>query len=94
MRLTPETLEEKGIDLVQYAKDLAEVLSNIDKKINEIADRWEEFEQEEYFDRYTMIKENFDELPEVVNELGKIIIQVAETYVKIDEELQRQFQSN
>ena len=70
IRVTPETLETEGNDLIGYGGDLADILSSIDSKINEIIDGWDGLAQDAYFDMYTSMKESLDKFPELVNSLG------------------------
>ena len=50
IRVTPETLNSQGNDLIGYSGDLADILSNIDSKINEIIDGWDGLAQDAYYD--------------------------------------------
>ena len=89
--VTPETLETEGNDLIGYGGDLADILSSIDSKINEIIDGWDGLAQDAYFDMYTSMKESLDKFPELVNSLGEATVSSAQAFASVDEELQSSF---
>lgn len=91
IRVTPETLETEGNDLIGYGGDLADILSLIDGKINEIIDGWDGLAQDAYFDMYTSMKESLDKFPELVNSLGEATVSSAQAFASVDEELQSSF---
>ena len=91
IRGTPETLETEGNDLIGYGGDLADILSSIDSKINEIIDGWDGLAQDAYFDMYTSMKESLDKFPELVNSLGEATVSSAQAFASVDEELQSSF---
>ena len=91
IRVTPETLETEGNDLIGYGGDLADILSSIDTKINEIIDGWDGLSQDAYFDMYTSMKESLDKFPELVNSLGEATVSSAQAFASVDEELQSSF---
>lgn len=91
IRVTPETLNSQGKDLVSYAGDLQEILDSIDAKINEIAEGWDGLSQDAYFDLYSTLKESLKQFPESVNSLGEATISAAEAFSEVDETLQSSF---
>lgn len=91
IRVTPETLESEGNDLIGYGGDLADILSSIDTKINEIIDGWDGLAQDAYFDMYTTMKDSLDKFPELVNSLGEATVSSAQAFASVDEELQSSF---
>ena len=93
IRVTPETLNSQGNDLIGYAGELADVLNNIDSKINEIIDGWDGLAQDAYFDMYTTMKQSLDKFPELVNSLGEATVSAAEAFGVLDEQLQSGFKS-
>ena len=93
IRVTPETLNSQGNDLIGYAGDLSDILSSIDSKINEIIDGWEGLAQDAYFDMYTTMKQSLDKFPELVNSLGEATVSSAEAFASVDEQLQGGFKS-
>lgn len=56
IRVTPETLNTQGNDLIGYAGDLSDILSSINTKIGEIIDGWDGLAQDAYFDMYSTMK--------------------------------------
>lgn len=93
IRVTPETLEAEGNDLIGFGGDLADILSNIDAKINEIVDGWDGLSQDAYFDMYTTMKESLDKFPELVNSLGEATVASAQAFASVDEELNNSFKN-
>lgn len=93
IRVTPETLNSQGNDLIGYAGDLSDILSSIDSKINEIIDGWDGLAQDAYFDMYTTMKQSLDKFPELVNSLGEATVSAAEAFSSVDEQLQSGFKS-
>ncbi len=93
IRVTPETLSSQGNDLISYASDLADILSSIDAKINEVIDGWDGLAQDAYFDMYSTMKESLDKFPELVNSLGEATVSSAEAFASVDEQLQGSFKS-
>ena len=93
IRVTPETLESKGNDLVGYAGDLSDILSSIDSKISEIIDGWDGLSQDAYFDMYTTMKQSLDKFPELVNSLGEATVSAEQAFGSVDEQLQSGFKS-
>lgn len=91
IRVTPETLSEQGNAVIQYSEDLAEILSSIDSKINEIIDGWDGLAQDAYFDMYGTMKESLDKFPELVNSLGQATVAAADAFSSVDEELKNSF---
>lgn len=91
IRVTPETLESQGNDLIGYGGDLADILQQIDTKINEIIDAWDGLAQDAYFDMYTSMKDSLDKFPELVNSLGEATVSAAQAFATVDEELQSSF---
>ena len=94
IRVTPETLNTQGNDLVGYAGDLSDILLSIDSKINEIVDGWDGLSQDAYFDMYSTMKANLDKFPELVDSLGQATISSAEAFSSVDEQLQTGFNSS
>lgn len=93
IRVTPETLNSQGQDLIGYASDLAEILSSVDTKINEIIEGWDGLAQDAYFDMYSTMKESLDKFPELVDALGQATTGAAEAFSTVDEQLQSGFKS-
>lgn len=91
IRVTPETLESEGNDLIGYSGDLADILELIDNKITEIIDGWDGLAQDAYFDMYTTMKESLDKFPELVDSLGDATVSAAQAFANVDEELQSGF---
>lgn len=91
IRVTPETLDGQGDDLVGYAGDLTDILSSIDTKINEIIDAWDGLAQDAYYNMYTEMKESLDKFPELVDSLGQATKAAAEAFGTVDEELKNSF---
>lgn len=93
IRVTPETLESQGNELIGYAGDLSDILSSIDSKISEIIDGWDGLSQDAYFDMYTTMKQSLDKFPELVNSLGEATVSSAQAFSSVDEQLQSGFKS-
>lgn len=93
IRVTPETLETQGNDLIGYAGDLSDTLSSIDAKITEIIDGWDGLSQDAYFDMYTTMKQSLDKFPELVQSLGESTVSSAQAFSSVDEQLQSGFKS-
>lgn len=93
IRVTPETLESQGNDLIGYAGDLSDILNNIDSKINEIIEGWDGLSQDAYFDMYTTMKQSLDKFPELVESLGDATVSAAQAFGSVDEQLQSGFKS-
>ena len=93
IRVTPETLNSQGNDLIGYAGDLADILSSINTKINEIIDGWDGLAQDAYFDMYNTMKESLDKFPELVNALGEATVSSAEAFSSVYEQLRDGFKS-
>lgn len=93
IRVTPETLNTQGNDLIGYAGDLKDILSSIDSKINEIIDGWDGLSQDAYYDLYSTMKQSLDQFPELVNSLGEATVSSAEAFSSVDEQLQSSFKS-
>ena len=93
IRVTPETLNTQGNDLIGYASDLQDVLKSIDSKITEIIDAWDGLAQDAYYDMYTTMKTSLDQFPELVDSLGQATTAAAEAFSSVDEELQSSFNS-
>lgn len=91
IRVTPETLESQGNELIGYGGDLADILSSIDAKINEISDGWDGLSQDAYFDMYTTMKASLDKFPELVNSIGEATVSAAQAFASVDEELRSSF---
>lgn len=93
IRVTPEELSTQGGDLIGYAGDLSEILTQIDSKINEIIGGWDGLAQDAYFDMYTTMKESLNQFPTLVESLGQATQGAAEAFSTVDSELQSGFQS-
>ena len=93
IKVTPETLNTQGGDLIAYAGNLSETLASIDGKINEIIGGWDGLAQDSYFDMYTTMKQSLDKFPELVEALGKATTAAAEAFSTVDEQLQSSFKS-
>ncbi len=91
IRVTPETLDAQGKDLINYAVDLSDILKTIDGKINEIIGGWDGLAQDAYFDMYTNMKESLDQFPQLVDTLGQATCGAAEAFSNVDETLQSSF---
>lgn len=93
IRVTPETLESQGNDLIGYAGDLSDILGSIDAKISEIIDGWDGLSQDAYYDMYTTMKQSLDKFPELVESLGEATVSAAQAFGSVDEQLQSGFKS-
>lgn len=93
IRVTPEELSTQGGDLIGYAGELSDILSQIDAKINEIIGGWDGLAQDAYFDMYTTMKESLNQFPTLVESLGQATQGAAEAFSTVDSELQSGFQS-
>ncbi len=91
IRVTPETLDQQGSDLVQKADDLKEILAATESKINEIIDGWDGLAQDAYYNMYTEMKQSLDQFPELVRSLGEGTKGAAKAYAEMDEQLQSSF---
>ncbi|MEG0091906.1 MAG: WXG100 family type VII secretion target [Oscillospiraceae bacterium] len=93
IRVTPETLNTQGNDLINYSGDLADILKSIEAKISEIIDGWDGLSQDAYFEMYTTMKQSLDKFPELVKSLGDATVSTAEAFSSVDEQLQSGFKS-
>lgn len=91
IRVTPETLERQGNDLIGYAGNLSEILEHINKKIRDIIDGWDGLAQDAYFEMYENMKKSLDEFPKLVESLGMATVSSAEAFASVDNELQGRF---
>lgn len=93
VRVTPETLNSQGNELIGYAGDLADILSSINTKVGEITDGWDGLAQDSYFSMYETMKESLDKFPELVDALGNATVSAAEAFSSVDETLRDSFKS-
>ena len=93
IRVTPETLNSQGNELIGYAGDLRDILSSIESKINEIIDGWDGLAQDSYFEMYSTMNESLKQFPELVDSLGQATVSSAEAFSSVDEQLQSSFKS-
>lgn len=93
IRVTPETLDAQGKDLVGFAGELAEILQKIDNKIGDIIGSWDGLAQDAYFDMYSTMKQSLDQFPTLVESLGTATSSAAEAFASVDEQLQSGFAS-
>lgn len=91
IRVTPELLNSQGQELIDYAGDLAYILSSVDTKINEIIEGCDVLAQNAYFDMYTTMKNSLDKVPKLVDALGQVTTSVAGAFCTVDEQLQSGF---
>ncbi|GKU27259.1 hypothetical protein CFOLD11_40860 [Clostridium folliculivorans] len=91
IRVTPETLNGEGNDLIGYAGDLSDILKTIDSKVHEIIDGWDGLAQDAYFEMYTTMKQSLDKFPELVDTIGKATVSAAQAFANVDEQLQSGF---
>ncbi len=93
LRVTPETLDKQGNDLIGFAGELNEIMGKVDKKINEIVDGWDGLAQDAYFEMYQTMKQSLEKFPELVDALGQATVSAAQAYSGVDEQLQGSFKS-
>ena len=93
IRVTPETLESQGNELVGFAEELNTILQSIDAKIGEIDGSWDGLAQNAYLEMYTTMKQSLDQFPQLVKSLGQATISAAKAFASVDEELQSGFSS-
>lgn len=93
IRVTPETLESQGNELVSFASELESILSQINSKIEEIIDAWDGLAQDAYYDMYTTMKTSLDQFPVLVNNLGDVTVQTAQEFSSLDDSLSSAFKS-
>lgn len=91
IRVTPEELSSQGNDLINYAGDLKDVLTQIDNKISDIVGGWDGLAQDAYFSMYETLKASLDQFPELVNSLGEATVSAADAFAQVDEQLQTGF---
>ena len=93
IRVTPEELSAQGDALIGFSNDLADILKQIDGKINEIIDGWDGLAQDAYYEMYSTMKSSLDQFPELVNSLGEATKSSAEAFGELDSTLQSSFQN-
>lgn len=93
IRVTPETLNAQGKNLVKFATEIDEVLAKIDSEIGAIIDGWDGFAQDAYYDMYSNMKSSLEKFPELVNALGEATVSAAEAFASVDEQLRDGFKS-
>lgn len=93
IRVTPEELSGQGKELIGFAGDLAEILTQIDNKIGDIVGGWDGLAQDAYFSMYETMKESLDKFPELVESLGDATVSAADAFASVDEQLQSSFNS-
>lgn len=93
LRVTPETLNTQGGELVSYADQLTEIITNVNTKVEEIIAGWDGLGQDGYYEMYTTMKTSLDQFPELVNGLGTATQSAAEAYATVDDTLKTSFQS-
>lgn len=91
IRVTPETLETQGKDLISNSEQLQEVLKAIEGKVNEIIDGWDGLAQDAYYEMYLQMKQSLDKFPELVKALGDGTVSSAQAFSSVDEQLQSGF---
>lgn len=91
IRVTPETLEQQGTNLIDYAEELSTILGNIESKINEIIEGWDGLSQDAYYDMYLEMQKSLVKFPELVNSLGGATVSSAQAFASLDSELQGSF---
>lgn len=93
IRVTPETLDAQGKDLINYSGDLNDTLIAIGRKIDEIIGGWDGLAQDAYYDMYLTMKDSLDKFPELVKALGEATVSSAEAFSSVDETLSNSFKS-
>ena len=93
IRVSPEELSSQGNELIGYAGDVAETLTRVESKINEIIDGWDGLAQDAYYEMYSTMKESLDKFPELLNSLGEATVAAAEAFNDVDEQLKSSFNS-
>ena len=93
IRVTPEELSSQGKELIGFAGNLAEILTQIDNKIGEIVGGWDGLAQDAYFNMYDSMKESLNKFPELVESLGDATVSAADAFASVDEQLQSGFNS-
>ncbi len=91
IRVTPETLEQQGQDLIKKADDIKEILTATEAKINEIIDGWDGLAQDAYYEMYNQMKQSLEQLPELVRTLGTGTEAAAKAFAEMDESLRSSF---
>ena len=93
IRVTPETLDAQGKELIGFAGELSTILQSIDTKIGEIDGIWDGLAQNAYLELYTTMKQSLDQFPQLVESLGEATVSAAEAFASVDEQLQSGFSS-
>lgn len=93
IRVSPETLNAQGTDLVNYAGEVSELLNKIYAKIQEMIEGWDGAASEGYNELHTTMKQSLDKFPELVSSLGEAAISAAGVYDETDTTLGSTFRS-
>ena len=93
LRVTPETLNSQGQELIGYAEQLSEILTLINNKMTEIDEGWDGLAQNAYTNMYQTMNESLVKFPELVDSLGQATVAAAEAFATVDQELQSSFNS-
>lgn len=91
IRVTPETLNTQGTELIAYADDLVEILGSVKTKIDEIIEGWDGLAQGAYYDMYLSMNESLVQFPDLVRAIGSATTSAAEAYSNVDSTLQQEF---
>ncbi len=91
IRVTPETLDQQGRDLIDKSNEIREILKATEAKINEIIDGWDGLAQDAYYEMYSQMKQSLDQFPELVETLGNGTQAAAKAYADMDESLRSSF---
>lgn len=82
--VTPTELEAGGNDLKNLSTEVTDVLDDVKREIERMAETWDGLAADAYFGLYIDYSESLKQFPLIVESLGEATIKAAESFSDVD----------
>lgn len=91
IRITPDQMRSRAAEYTVEAENIGQVISTMDKLINELQSEWEGAASESFATQYQDLKPSFQKMQELVETISSQLTQTAAAMEEMDENISKSF---
>lgn len=87
IRLNGEEMKQYGSEIQAMGEDFAQIIADIKKTVDTIADCWDGLAADSYEEVYTATEKTLLQLEPAVRGIGQTVMDIAETWIQTEQKL-------
>ena len=84
IRISPDQIRDRAASFSNYGNEVQSVITGMDSLLNALQGEWEGVSSRSFSERFAELRPGFIKAQELIEEISKTLIQIAENFEKTD----------